>query len=131
MTGTLAHLARNADEARVFEEFRQQGVPDNDIKAARKLVDDMVNNENAYFPNAQVAMDAALGRLSRQRATKTATETSAARVQKTAGRKTADMGHNRGGAGVPTLTDEEKAAAADMDTAEFLDWIEKKTGQSK
>jgi hypothetical protein len=127
--GTLAHYARNADEARVFEEFRQQGIADTDIKEARKLVDRMVNDEGAYFPNAQVAMDAAYGRLRRQRAKKTAGATTAARAQKTAGREAADMGAGRGGAGVPVLTDQEKTAAYNMDTEDFLAWLDKKQGK--
>lgn len=129
--GTLAHLARNADEARVFEDLRKSGVPDKDIKDARALVDQMVDKENAYFPNAQVAMDAALGRLSRQRATRTATETSAARATKTAKRSHAEMGQNRGGAGVPVLSDEEKAAAYNMPTDEFLAWLDKKSPKAR
>ena len=129
MSGTLAHYARNADEARVFEEFRQQGIADADIKEARKLVDRMVNEEGAYFPNAQVAMDAAYGRYKRQRAKKTAGATTAARAQKTAGREAADMGAGRGGAGVPVLTDQEKSDAYSMDTADFLDWLDKKQGK--
>lgn len=128
MSGTLAHYARNADEARVFEEFREQGIADVDIKESRKLVDRMVD-EGAYFPNAQVAMDAAYGRLRRQRAKKTAGATTAARAQKTAGREAADMGAGRGGAGVPVITDQEKQAAYSMDTADFLDWLDKKQGK--
>ena len=129
MSGTLAHYARNADEARVFEEFRHQGVPDSDIKESRKLIDHLVENEGAYFPNAQIAMDAAYGRLKRQRARETAGKTTAARAQKTAQRQTADMGASRGGVGVPILSKDEKEAAYSMDTADFLDWFDKKTGK--
>ena len=129
MSGTLAHYARNADEARVFEEFRHQGVPDSDIKESRKLIDHLVENEGAYFPNAQIAMDAAHGRLKRQRARETAGKTTAARAQKTAQRQTADMGASRGGVGVPILSKDEKEAAYSMDTADFLDWFDKKTGK--
>lgn len=128
-SGTLAHLARNSDEARVFEEFRQQGIPDADIKETRKLVDQMVQSEGAYFPNAQVAMDAAYGRLRRQRAKKTAGATTAARTAKTAGREAADMGAGRGGAGVPVLTEQEKQAAYSMPGDEFLDWYDKRFGK--
>lgn len=128
-SGTLAHLARNADEARVFEEFKRQGVADEDIREARKLVDQMVEREGAYFPNAQVAMDAAYGRLRRQRAQKTAGATTAARANKTAIRASADMGASRGGGGVPVITNEEKQAAYEMDTADFLDWLDKKVAK--